>query len=72
MHAQEQVNRRLNMLTILSAIFMPVTLLASIWGMNFATMPELGLSYAYPIALGVMVAVGTGMYLFFRKTGWFD
>jgi magnesium transporter len=72
MHAQEQVNRRLNMLTILSAIFMPVTLLASIWGMNFATMPELGLPYAYPIALGVMVAVGSGMYLFFRKTGWFD
>jgi magnesium transporter len=60
------------MLTILSAIFMPVTLLASIWGMNFATMPELGLPYAYPIALGVMVAVGSGMYLFFRKTGWFD
>jgi magnesium transporter len=72
MHAQEQVNRRLNMLTILSAIFMPVTLLASIWGMNFATMPELGLPYAYPIALGIMVAVGSGMYLFFRKTGWFD
>ena len=72
MHAQEQVNRRLNMLTILSAIFMPVTLLASIWGMNFATMPELGLPYAYPVALGVMVAVGTGMFLFFRKTGWFD
>ena len=72
MHAQEQVNRRLNMLTVLSAIFMPVTLLASIWGMNFATMPELGLPYAYPVALGVMVAVGTGMFLFFRKTGWFD
>lgn len=72
MHAQEKTNRRLGMLTILSAIFMPVTLMAGIWGMNFATMPELGLPYAYPIALGVMAVVGTGMYLFFRKTGWFD
>ncbi len=35
MHAQDKTNSRLNMLSILSAIFMPVTLLASIWGMNF-------------------------------------
>ncbi len=41
MHVQDKTNRRLNMLTILSAIFMPITLLAGIWGMNFATMPEL-------------------------------
>jgi magnesium transporter len=71
MHAQEKTNSRLGMLTILSAIFMPVTLLAGIWGMNFESMPELGIPYGYALALGFMVLVGTGMYLYFRKTGWF-
>jgi len=72
MHAQEQTNRRLGMLTILSAIFMPVTLLAGIWGMNFEVMPELKFAYAYPVALGLMAVVGAGMYLFFRRGGWLD
>jgi len=72
MHAQDKTNRRLGMLTILSAIFMPITLLAGIWGMNFEVMPELKYAYAYPVALGFMAMVGAGMYLFFRRTGWFD
>jgi Mg2+ and Co2+ transporter CorA len=72
MHAQDKTNRRLNMLTILSAIFMPSTLLAGIWGMNFQIMPELKYPFAYPLALGFMAVVGTGMYLFFRRTGWLD
>ena len=72
MHAQDETNRRLNMLTILSAIFNPATLLAGIWGMNFTTMPELGYRFGYPIALGLMLLIGVGMYLFFRRNGWFD
>ena len=72
MHAQDETNRRLNMLTILSAIFNPATLLAGIWGMNFTTMPELGYRFGYPIALGLMLVIGVGMYLFFRREGWFD
>ncbi len=50
----------------------PITLLAGIWGMNFEIMPELGLSFGYPLALGLMALIGTGMFLFFRKGGWFD
>jgi magnesium transporter len=72
MNAQEKTNRRLNMLTILSAIFLPMTLMTGIWGMNFETMPELTYSYSYPIALGSMVLVGCGMYFYFRRTGWFE
>jgi magnesium transporter len=72
MHAQDKTNRRLNLLTILSAIFSPLSLLAGIWGMNFVTMPELKYSFSYPIALGVMTLVGWGMYLYFRRTGWLD
>jgi magnesium transporter len=72
MHAQDRTNRRLGILTILSAIFMPITLLAGIWGMNFEQMPELGFSYSYPVALGVMALIGCGLYLGFRRRGWFD
>jgi magnesium transporter len=72
MHAQDKTNRRLGMLTILSAVFMPISLLAGVWGMNFTSMPELALPYSYPVALGVMVLLGAGMYRFFRRTGWFD
>jgi magnesium transporter len=72
MHAQDKTNRKLGMLTILSAIFMPITLLAGIWGMNFETMPELKFPFSYPMALGLMVLIAVNMYLFFRRGGWFD
>jgi len=72
MHAQDQTNRRLNVLTILSAIFNPATLLAGIWGMNFVNMPLLGNPYGYYVAMSIMVIIGVLMYLFFRRGGWFD
>jgi magnesium transporter len=72
MHAQGKTNRRLGALTILSAIFMPGTLLAGIWGMNFKHMPEFAYPLGYPIALGVMALIGLGMYLYFRGGGWFE
>jgi magnesium transporter len=40
--------------------------------MNFQNMPELARPYGYPAALGVIIVVGAGMYLFFRRSGWFD
>jgi len=49
---QGKTNSRLAVLTILSAIFMPLTLIAGIYGMNFDLMPELHYRYGYPIALG--------------------
>ena len=72
MHAQDKTNRKLGMLTILSAIFMPITLMAGIWGMNFEIMPELKFAFSYPMALGLMTLIGSGMYFFFRRIGWFD
>ena len=72
MHAQEKTNHRLAVLTVFSAIFMPLTLLAGIWGMNFEAMPELKSPIGYPLAIGSMVLIGSAMYLFFRKGGWFD
>jgi len=71
MNQQDKTNHRLGMLTVLSAIFMPITLMAGIWGMNFEAMPELSLRFGYPLALGLMVAVAVGMFRYFRKHGWF-
>ena len=67
---QAEANRRLGLLTILSAIFMPLTLLAGIWGMNFDFMPELHYHSGYPVALGVMALVAGGLYGYFRSRGW--
>ena len=71
MNSQAQTNRRLGMLTILSAIFMPITLMAGIWGMNFERMPELGWTNGYFLGLGAMAFVAISMFLFFRRGGWF-
>ncbi len=72
LYQQERTNRRLAVLTVLSAIFLPLTLLAGIYGMNFQSMPELGHPYGYPIALGSMGLVAVGMLAWFRWKGWFD
>lgn len=71
-NAQEKMNQRLAFLTVVSAIFLPLTLLAGIYGMNFEVMPELGLPFAYPAALGAMAAIAFGMWRFFKRKGWFD
>lgn len=71
MHQQDQTNRRLAILTVISAVFLPLTLLAGVYGMNFEFMPELAYRYAYPVALGVMAVIAAGMLVYFRRRGWF-
>jgi Mg2+ and Co2+ transporter CorA len=70
--AQERINRRLSRLTIISAIFLPLTLIAGIYGMNFEIMPELGYRYAYPLTLAGMVIITLGLLWWFRRGGWMD
>ncbi len=69
---QDRTGNRLKVLTILSAVFLPLMLIAGIYGMNFENMPELGVRYAYYMILGFMALVGIGMLGFFYKKGWFD
>ncbi|HLW08071.1 MAG TPA: CorA family divalent cation transporter, partial [Marinilabiliaceae bacterium] len=63
-------------LTIMSTIFIPLTFIAGIYGMNFnpaagfLNMPELNWSWGYPFSLGLMVAVAVGMIIFFKRKGW--
>jgi len=72
MHAQDRTNRRLGRLTVLSMIFMPVTFLAGLWGMNFKSMPLLSEDYGYIFALIIMLIISGGMYLYFHRKGWFS
>lgn len=69
---QDKTNRRLGVLTILSAIFMPLTFIAGIYGMNFDLMPELHFPYGYPAVLGGMAAIAGGLFWFFRSRGWLE
>jgi len=71
-YKQDALNRRLGFLTVISTVFLPLTLLTGIWGMNFETMPELRHPYGYPLALGVMVLIAGTVAWSLRKRGWFD
>jgi len=70
MDQQVKTDSRLRMLTVISAIFLPLTLISGIYGMNFTNMPELGDAYAYFIVLGVMFIVAVTMLGFFYRKGW--
>ena len=67
---QASTEGRVRVLTVISAIFLPLTLLSGIYGMNFVNMPELDDQYSYFIVLGGMAAVATGMIFFFVRKGW--
>jgi magnesium transporter len=51
-------------------VFLPPTLVASIYGMNFEFMPELDWLLGYPLAIGLMILSGIAPYLFFKRKGW--
>lgn len=63
-------NAIIKIFSVAAVIFMPPTLVASIYGMNFKFMPELSFPYGYPMALGIMVCSAVLPYLFFKGRGW--
>jgi magnesium transporter len=65
-----RMNEIMKVLTIISTIFIPTTFIASIYGMNFAHMPELHWRWGYPTVLGLMATVTIGMLIFFRRKKW--
>lgn len=66
-----QTNRIMRSLTVMSAIFFPLTLITGIYGMNFTNMPELAWRYGYYVVLGVLIAVGLALYFGFKRRGFF-
>jgi magnesium transporter len=65
-----RMNEVMKVLTIIATIFIPLTLIAGIYGMNFQYMPELGWRWGYPMVWLVMLVVGALMLVYFRRKRW--
>ena len=63
-------NNIIKIFSVAAVMFLPPTLIASIYGMNFRTMPELSIEYGYPVALGLMLLSALATFLFFKGKGW--
>ncbi|WP_409276018.1 magnesium/cobalt transporter CorA [Neobacillus sp. SCS-31] len=66
-----ETNRVMKVLTVITTIFMPLTFIAGIYGMNFDYMPETAWKYGYFASLAVMGIIAAAMFLIFWKKGWF-
>lgn len=72
-----KMNEVMKLLTIISTIFIPLTFIAGVYGMNFdpevpGNMPELKIPYAYVICWGVMITIALALIVFFWRRGWFE
>ncbi len=63
-------NQIIKIFSVAAVVFLPPTLVASIYGMNFEIMPELKFQFGYPMALGMMVMSAVLPYLYFKRRGW--
>jgi magnesium transporter len=73
-----KMNEVMKLLTVISSIFIPLTFIAGVYGMNFNTekspfnMPELSWYWGYPFCIGAMMTTALGLIIFFSRRGWFD
>jgi magnesium transporter len=65
-----RMNEVMRVLTVIATIFIPLTFIAGVYGMNFQHMPELGSRWGYPAVWGVMVLAALGMLAYFRRRRW--
>lgn len=65
-----RMNEVMKVLTIIATIFIPLTFIAGIYGMNFEFMPELRWHWSYPVVWIVMIVIGVLMLIYFRKKRW--
>jgi len=74
--SSHRMNEAMRVLTVFAALFMPLSFVAGVYGMNFDpnaspyNMPELGRAWGYPSVLAAMLLVAGGMFVFFRRRGW--
>ena len=69
-HLDIKQNRIMTVLTVVTTIFMPLTLIAGWYGMNFHFMPELNWKWSYPVVIILSIAIAVGSLLFFKKKKW--
>ncbi|MBM3424185.1 MAG: magnesium/cobalt transporter CorA [Bacteroidetes bacterium] len=66
----QRMNEIMKTLTIVSAIFIPLTFIAGLYGMNFENMPEIKMKNAYFTVLGIMASIGITLFVYFLRRGW--
>ena len=66
----QRMNEIMKVLTIVSSIFIPLTFIAGVYGMNFENMPELKMRSAYFVVIGIMFAIAIGLFVYFFRRGW--
>jgi magnesium transporter len=64
------MNEIMKVLTVVSSIFIPLTFIVGVYGMNFKYMPELEYPYGYYTVVLVMILIGAGLLSYFIKRGW--
>ena len=64
------MNEVMKVLTIMATIFIPITFIAGVYGMNFKYMPELEWPWGYGFVWGVMIVVAAAMIFYFKKKRW--
>ncbi len=64
------MNEIMKVLTIITTIFIPLSFIAGVYGMNFHNMPELSKPWGYPAVLGIMLVVFLFMLLYFKRKKW--
>jgi magnesium transporter len=67
-----RMNRIMTFFTVITSVFIPLTFIVGVYGMNFDVMPELRWKYGYFCVLGLMVLIGILLLLWFKRKGWFD
>jgi magnesium transporter len=67
-----KMNEIMKVLTVISTIFIPLTFIAGVYGMNFQYMPELTWRWGYFACWGIMLAIATALFFFFWCRGWFE
>jgi len=70
-NVSDRLNEVMKVLTIISTIFIPLTFLAGIYGMNFKYMPELNKQWSYPLLWVIMLIIAGAMLYYFKKKKWF-
>lgn len=68
----QRMNEIMKILTVVSAIFIPLTFIVGVYGMNFKYMPELEYPYGYYTVIGVMIGIGIVLLVLFAKNGWIN
>ena len=69
-NVSHRTNEIMKVLTLMASIFIPLTFVAGIYGMNFENMPELSSRIGYFVVLALMIAIAVGMTFYFRRRGW--